>query len=179
MCRVLGVSCRGYYAWCNRDGQYVKVKELRLVEIIRRIHHNSKSSYGSPRVHAQLRARGISCSLKRTAKLMRTFGISSKLKRKFKATTNSKHRRPVADNIIARNFKAEVPNTKWSSDITYIWTEEGWLYLSATMDLYSRKIVGWSMSSRMNKELVNNAFKMAIINRKPKNNCLISHSDRV
>ena len=107
MCRVLGVSCRGYYAWCNRDGQYFKAKELRLVEISKRIHHNSRLSYGSPRVHAQLKARGISCSLKRTEKLMRKFGIRSKLKRKFKVTTNSKHSRPVADNVIARDFKAE------------------------------------------------------------------------
>lgn len=101
---------------------------------------------------------------------MRRYGIRSKLKRKVKATTNSKHKRPVADNIIARDFKAKKPNSKWSSDITYIWTEEGWLYSSTVMDLYSRKIVGWSMNSRMNKELVNYAFKMDITNRKPKKN---------
>ena len=109
---------------------------------------------------------------------MRRYGIRSKLKRKFKSTTNSMHKRPVADNIIARDFKAKKPNSKWSSNITHIWTEEGWLYLSTVIDLYSRKIVEWSMNSRMNKELVNEAFKMAIVNRKSEKNCLISHSDR-
>ena len=137
----------------------------------------SDQTYGSPRVHRDLLAQGQPCTVNLVAKLMRLAGISAKSKRKFKMTTDSRHNLPVAPNLLKRNFGAERPNQAWVSDITYIATREGWLYLATVQDLYSRRIIGWAMSSRINSRLVVDALQMAL-HRRPPTADLIVHSDR-
>ncbi|MET1257637.1 IS3 family transposase, partial [Aliikangiella maris] len=131
----------------------------------------------SPRIHAQFKREGISVSRKRVARIMRELGLRAKSKRRFKATTNSRHNKPVAPNLLARQFSPIRADIAWVADITYIWTDEGWLYLATVIDLHSRKIIGWSMSERMQTKLVLDALKMAIKARQPQPN-LIHHSDR-
>lgn len=177
MCRFLKVSRSGYYAWCKRVESLRKKKDRHLKERIRVIHEQNKKRYGSPRIHAELRAQGIRCSRKRVERLMREMGLRARYKRQFKVTTNSKHDYPVAKNILNRRFQVGAPNKVWVTDITYIRTYEGWLYLAAVMDLYSRKIVGWAMSERMTTEFAISALKMAIRNRRPSKG-LLHHSDR-
>ena len=147
-----------------------------LVEI-RAIHRSSRGTYGSPRVHAHMKAQGMSHSRKRIARLMRQGDIRAKQKRKFKATTDSSHGYPVAPNLLKRKFMAQGPNQKWVADITYIATGEGWLYLAAIMDLYSRRIVGWSMSGSISRQLALDALEMAAGRRHPGPG-LLHHSDR-
>ena len=177
MCRGLGVSISGYYSWVLRGSSKREREEDRLVGLIREIHQRSRRTYGSPRIHPALKVRGEACSQSRVERLMRKHGVRAKTKKKFKATTDSKHKLPVAENILDRKFNPETSNQAWGSDITYIWTREGWLYLAVVMDLYSRKIVGWAMESRMTRKLVLKAFKMALRQRNPKPG-LLSHSDR-
>jgi len=148
-----------------------------MTERISEIHKGSRSIYGAPRIHETLKARGIRCGLNRVARLMKEAGIRSKVKRKFKATTNSKHDHPIAPNLLNQDFKTYSPDAIWVSDITYIWTDEGWLYLATTMDLFSRAIVGWAMDSRMKSDLVVSALDMALNARMPARG-LIHHSDR-
>lgn len=136
-----------------------------------------KRRYGAPRIHSELKDRGLSCGVKRVARIMRENNLVAKGKKKFKATTNSNHNYTVHPNLLNQNFSCDVPNKIWTTDITYIWTAEGWLYLAVILDLYSRKIVGWSMDSRMTKDLVINALTMAYWKRKPPIG-LIHHSDR-
>lgn len=177
MCRVLEVSASAYYAWCGRpEGRRVREDRRLLVEI-KAIHQAKRETYGSPRIHAELKALGLRHGEKRVARLMRDNGIRAKQKRKFKATTDSKHSHPVAPNLLARAFEAAAPNEKWVADITYIPTCEGWLYLSAVLDLYSRCVVGWSMSSRMTRRLVLDALDMTVSRRRPEPG-LVHHSDR-
>jgi putative transposase len=177
MCRVLAISPSGYYAWLKR-GESRRVREdRRLLVEIKAIHRQSRGTYGSPRVHAELNGRQMHHGRNRVARLMRENGIRAKQKRKFKATTNSKHSRPVAPNLLERDFTADMPDRKWLADITYIPTREGWLYLAAILDLYSKLIVGWSLSKRMTKDLVLKALEMAVGRRRPLPG-LIHHSDR-
>jgi len=148
-----------------------------LTERIEDAYYHHKGRYGSPRIHADLQDEGIFCARKRVARLMREQSLSATRKRRKRSTTNSNHRFPLAPNLLARNFHAEEPNTKWVSDITYIETKEGYLYLSGILDVYSRKIVGWSMSAHHSGEIVQSALHMAVAARHPRGG-LIHHSDR-
>jgi putative transposase len=177
MCRVLDVSTAGFYAWLLRPQSLRSQANVALVAKIKVIHSESRHTYGAPRVHRALRNEGVWTSFNRVERLMRTNRILGKQKKRFRVTTNSKHPFPVADNILDRNFTVEAQDRFWVSDITYIWTREGWLYLAVTMDLFSRKIVGWSMDSRITWDLVGRAFDMALKNRRPAPG-LLHHSDR-
>jgi putative transposase len=177
MCRVLEVSRSGFYAWRKRPASSRSIKNQLLLEKIKEAHKKSRKTYGSPRVHKQLVAEGERCSRGRVERLMSANGIRAKQKRKFVATTDSKHDLPVAENILERNFHVEESNTVWASDITYIPTDEGWLYLAGVLDLCSKTAVGWSMSDSLEKGLVIDALKMAYQRRMPGKG-LIHHSDR-
>lgn len=177
MCRVLQVSPSAYYAWRVRPESRRVREDRRLLVEIKAIHQAKREVYGSPRLHAELRAQGLCLSEKRVARLMRAGGIRAKQKRKFKVTTDSQHSHPVAPNLLERDFEASAPNKKWVADITYIPTREGWLYLAAVLDLYSRMIVGWSMDGRMTRRLVLDALGMAVGRRRPGPG-LLHHSDR-
>jgi putative transposase len=177
MCRVLEVSPSGYYAWCKRRPSRRQQENQKLLEKIRLVHAQSRRTYGSPRVHAELKAQGIACGRHRVERLMHKHQIQAKQVKRRVRTTWSGHGQPVAPNLLERNFQAAQPNQKWVSDLTYIPTAEGWLYLATVMDLYSRRIIGWSMDSRMTCELVCRALEMALLSRKPKQT-LVHHSDR-
>ena len=177
MCDALDVSRSGYYAWLRRPESKRKAEDKTLSEAIKEIHKDSNGEYGSPKIHQELRRRGTRCGRKRVARLMRKDGLKAKTIRKFKATTNSDHNLPVAENLLNRNFSPPAPNKAWVADITYIWTNEGWLYLAIVIDLFSRAVVGWSMSERMTRTLVLDAFTLAVKRRKPPLG-LIHHSDR-
>jgi putative transposase len=177
MCRLLQVSPGGYYAWRGRPASARQQRRETLVIEIQAIHQEVKERYGSPRMYRELRARGQDCCENTVAKLMRQQGIAAKGKRKFRCTTDSNHDRPVAENILDRQFEPTAANQAWVADITYIPTREGWLYLAAVEDLYSRQIVGWSMSERITSRLVVDALKMAIARRLPGEG-LLTHSDR-
>lgn len=176
-CRVFGVSVSGYYGWKDRPESGRAKENRRLLEEIRDIHTGRRRSYGSPRVHEELVARGMDCSLNRVARVMRENGIVSISKRKFKHTTDSGHDYPIAPNLLDRNFDVLRPNEVWVSDITYIATDEGWLYLATVMDLCLRRIVGWAMDKRMTRGLVIDALDMAVKDRRPGPGVL-HHSDR-
>ena len=177
MCEMLGISRSGYYAWKKRMPSQRELDNQALIKHIRRIHQMSRKTYGSPRVHAELWKRGWRCNHKRIARLMRQEGLVGQRKYRRVATTNSKHLYPVAPNLLNQEFKAEKPNQKWVADITYIPTAEGWLYLAAVMDLFSRKIVGWEMTDEMSADLVEQALRMALYQRQPELG-LLHHSDR-
>jgi len=148
-----------------------------LLEQIKKAFDGSKKTYGSPRVTVELRDNGLTCGHNRVARVMRSNGIAAKTKRKFKITTVSRHNQPVAQDLVNRRFEADKPNRLWSSDITYIWTKEGWLYLSVILDVCGRRIVGWSVSRRLTKELVIEAFRRAAMQRTPAPG-MIFHSDQ-
>lgn len=177
MCRVLQASRSGYYDWQNERIKQRSQRRVCLLSHIRRVHEESRLNYGSPRITQQLRHEGICVNHKTVEKLMKENGIASKRKRKFKATTSSKHNLPIAANYLQRQFQAPKPNTAWVSDITYVPTEEGWLYLATFIDLCTRKIVGWSMSSRMTTEIVLEAFRMGVQRQNQMAPALV-HSDR-
>jgi len=174
---MLSVSRSGFYEWCNRSSSPRDRENEQLVVQIRQIHYELDRIYGSPRMTQALRQRGFKCNHKRVERLMRVNGIQSKRERKFKITTHSKHKRAVATNLIQRDFAASKPNRLWTSDITYIGTQEGWLYLAVFLDACSRCIVGWFMDHRINDSLVINAFEQAKLHRRPLSG-LIVHSDR-
>jgi putative transposase len=177
MCRVIGASRSGYYRWRRQpQSKRQKDNEKILMEIIES-HKNSRRAYGSPRITEDLRAKGMRCSENRVARLMKIHGIIGNAKKKFKATTNSKHTLSVAENLLNQNFEAENPNTIWVSDITYIPTLEGWLYLVVILDLFSRQVVGWAMSDRLTSGFVVKAMYQAIGRRRPSSDCIF-HSDR-
>ena len=177
MCQVLEVSKSGYYKWNNKKSTKREQANTLLAKEIRLIYYESKMLYGVLRIKNALKKKDINCNKKRVARFMRKMGISSKIKRKFKATTNSKHNFPVCKNLLNQNFKIQEINKVWASDITYVYTKEGWLYLSVIMDLCSRKIVGWSMSENMKKELVIKALNQALSKREIGKE-IIHHSDR-
>jgi transposase InsO family protein len=180
MCQVLKVSTSGYYKWLKLQSSLPSEKEKYRVEIQQKISksfHESFGTYGSPRVHADLIDWGYTISQKTVARIMSEMGLKATQKEKFVVTTDSDHDLNVYPNILKRQFKVKEPNRVWVTDITYIWTLEGWVYLASVMDLFSRKIVGWSLADHMKKELVIQAMNMAIIQRKPGKE-LIHHSDR-
>lgn len=177
MCRLLSVSVSGYYAWLNRAPSLREEANAKLSRKIKAIFDDEKSRVGAPRITKRLKAEGELVSRHRVARIMRLNGWRARAAKKFKATTNSNHRLPVAPNLLEQDFSAKKPNEKWVSDITYIWTGEGWLYLAVVMDLYSRMVVGWAISERMTSKLVIDALQMALWRRKPPKG-LILHSDR-
>lgn len=176
MCQLLNVTRSSYYAWLQRPVSDQKKSDQGLVKRIQELHRKFPS-YGSPRMTRELHAEGINCGHNRVARLMRENGIRAVIPRRFKVTTNSKHHHPIAENILNQCFEATHPNQVWVADITYIWTMQGWLYLAAVMDLYSRQIVGWAMDKTMTQDLVIRALKQAIGRRRPPRG-LIHHSDR-
>jgi len=177
MCEALEVSASGYYAWASRADSPTEEWRQELVGAIEEVHARVKGRYGSPRMTAELKARGYECSENTVAELMREHGIRAKAPRRFVRTTDSNHRLPVADNVLDRDFEPEGPNERWCADITYIPTHEGWLYLAVVEDLFSRMIVGWSMDASMESRLVVDALEMAIRRRRPEAG-LLAHSDR-
>lgn len=162
MCRLLSVSVSGYYDWRERKPSRRDMDNQALTKKIKAIFDEEKSRTGAVRIAKRLNNEGEPVSRHRVAKIMRSNGWRARASKKFKATTNSNHQLPVAPNLLQQNFLAHQPNKKWVSDITYVWTEEGWLYLAVVMDLYSRKVVGWALSERMTKQLVIDALQMAI-----------------
>lgn len=177
MCRALVVSRTGYLSWRSRKPSHREQKNRQLGLVVNELFHGEKGRAGAPRILRALRNQGITVSKQRVANSLKKQGLIAKAGRKFKATTNSKHNLPVAPNLLEQNFHADAPNQKWVSDITYIETREGWLYLAVVLDLYSRLVVGWSMSERMNKALVMDALKMALWRRKMPRGVIV-HSDR-
>ncbi len=177
LCRVLGVSRSGYYTWRTRPESQRSHANRALVVHIQAIHTRSRRTYGSPRIHAELREQGVQCSAKRVARLMRLAGLQVRRPRRTHTTTDSRHALPVAENVLDRAFDAPAPNRKWAADITYIGTREGWLYLAVVMDLFSRRIIGWSMQSTCARGLVMDALRMALHQRSCSERVL-HHSDR-
>ena len=177
MCKVLNVSRSGYHNYLKRRIGSRGKDEYIILEMIKEIHRDSRGLYGSPRIYQELRRRGIRINKKRVVRIMRKYGIRAKTKRKFKKTTNSNHSSPIAKDLIGQNFKTSKSNKIWVSDITYIWTKEGWLYLACILDLYSRMIVGWCLDQRLTSSLVTTAIRNAIIQR-GENLGIIFHSDR-
>jgi len=174
-CRVLEVSHSGYYSFLRRRGD--SIRQADLIARIREVHRRSRYTYGSRRIMHQLRKDGLVIGRYRVRRLMRLAGLSVRRKRRYKITTRSNHRYPVSPNLVERNFRADKPTIVWVSDITYIKTLEGWLYLAIVLDLYSRKVVGWSLAGYMTVEMVKQALIMAIGRRKPGIG-LIHHSDQ-
>jgi len=183
MCRILQVSRSGYYAWSSRHASTSGPPSARfsrrtvLRDAIRQAHQRSRRTYGSPRVTAALRKEGVVCCVNTVAKIMREDGLAAKVRRRFKVTTDSSHDLPTAPNRLDRCFVRQQPNQAWVGDITFIATDEGWLYLATVMDLYSRRIVGWALSDRLTTELVTGALRMALAQRRPPAG-LLHHSDR-
>jgi len=177
ICPLLGVKRSSYYAWKRRPINVRQKENMKLLEEIRTIHKNSKGLYGSPRIYAELQDLGISCGKNRVAKLMKVNGIYSKIKKRFRYKSKQSNDIGICSNIVDRNFNILEPNKVWVSDITYIPTKEGWLYLCIILDLFSRKIVGWSMDKNMKEKIVLKAFQMALLNRNPSLD-LVFHSDR-
>jgi putative transposase len=178
MCGTLTVSISGYRAW-KRGGSPSRrrLTNAQLLAVIKAIHQELKGAYGSPRMVRELRARGFPAAKPRVERLMRENGIRARHKRRYKATTDSKHTLPVAPNRLERNFAPAAPNQAWSADLTYVWTDEGWLYLAVVLDLFNREIVGWSLKPRMTVDIVTDALTMAWFRRRPAPG-LIHHSDR-
>ena len=178
MCEVLEVSKSGYYAWCNRPPSARSQENERLSQHIAVIHQESRQTYGAPRIHATLNSRGFQVGRHRVARLMAQQGICVCSKRRFKPTTDSNHPFPIAPNIVGRNFTTTEPDKVWVADITYIPTLQGWLYLAVIIDLFSRRVVGWSMAEHMRVDLVLTALQAALGHRLPAASGLVFHSDR-
>lgn len=179
MVRVLGVSRSGFYRWRQRGGQPTRRQQQRLAldKLVADAFYARKMRAGSPRLVLDLRDQGHDYDRKTVATSMRRQNLRAKAARKYKATTNSKHTLPVAPNLLAQDFTAKAPNQKWVSDITYLWTDEGWLYLAVIIDLYSRLVVGWALAERMTADLACQALQMALWRRKMPKKILL-HSDR-
>ena len=178
MCEVLEVSLSGYRAWKRGGTQNRRrLTDSQMLALIRAIHAELKGAYGSPRMVRELRARGFPASKERVERLMRDHGIRARHKRRYKVTTDSKHGLPVAENLLDRNFTPSAPNQAWTSDITYLWTDEGWLYLAIVLDLFNREVIGWSLKPRMTADIVTDALTMAWFRRRPAPG-LLHHSDR-
>jgi putative transposase len=167
MCRVLEVSVSGYYAWCKRAPSQHSREDAHLAQQVKIAFQANRGVYGSPRVHAELQAQGISCGRKRVARLMREQGLAARRPRHRTITTRSDPGAQVAPNLLERDCHADEPDTKWVADSTYIWTAEGWLYLAVVLDLFSRLVGGWSMAAIQDANLVIQALQMAITRRRP------------
>ena len=177
LCRVLKLSPQGYYAWRSRGVSKRKQSDEKLSARVRVLYADSFRSYGSPRIHSTLKDEGIRCGKKRVERLMRQEGLRAKAARKFRVTTDSSHQKLIAPDLLERNFTAAAPNRVWVSDITYLWTAEGWLYLAVFIDLFSRRVVGWKTAPRLHSSLVTGAFEHAVVRRRPRNG-LVVHSDQ-
>ena len=177
MCEALEVSASGYYAWASRPDRPTEAWRRELIGAIEEIHAEVKQRYGSPRMTAELKARGHECSENTVARLMNAHGIRAKAPRRFVRTTDSNHGLAVAENLLARDFDPSGPNESWAADITYVPTGEGWLYPAVVEDLFSRRVVGWSMAETMESRLVVDALEMALARRQPVAG-LLAHSDR-
>ena len=177
MCRLLEVSSSGYYGWRRRAVSQRKIANQKLFKDIYRIYHENRQVYGSVRIWKSLQKEGIACGRDRVAKLMKANDLTPKKRKRRMVTTKSDPSKKPAPNLLEQNFEAEAPNQKWTSDITYIPTREGWLYLVIILDLFSRKVVGWAMNKTMTAKLVCDAFQMAVVRRRPGPG-LIHHSDR-
>lgn len=177
MCQALDVSKSGYFAW--RDGRESprRSQDRSLSVRIKAIHATSRQTYGSPRIHQELKANGVQVGKKRVERLMKAAGVAVLPLRRFVTTTDSDHEQPISPNLLEQDFSATAPNERWVTDITYIPTDEGWLFLAAIIDLYSRKVVGWAMQPTMHRSLVLKALSMAVADRQPSTG-LIHHSDR-
>ncbi len=177
LCRVLQVSRSGFYAWAKRSPSRRKVEDRRLRVEIKALHEASYKTYGSPRIHADLKARQMAISRKRVARLMKEAGLCGLPPKRFRRTTDSQHNQPVAGNVLQRDFDVSKPNQCWAADITYIRTWEGWLYLAVVIDLFSRRVVGWALADHLRTDLVLEALRMALGLRQPEAG-LLHHSDR-
>ncbi len=171
------MSTSGYYSWRNRDKSSRHKENEKLIPIVQKAHKVSKGTYGTRRIAEEIESHGISCGRHRARTLMNLAGVSVKPQKKFKATTDSRHDLPVSPNLLDREFDVAEPDRVWVSDITYVWTREGWLYLAVILDLFHRQVVGWSMSRRIDKKLVMDALRMGLWHRRPSPG-LIFHSDR-
>ncbi len=177
MTRVLGVSCSGYYRWAKaRPCERVR-QDRHLAAQVADIHKEHKGRYGSPRIHRELRAHGQRVGRKRVARLMSEQGLKGRCPRRFRRTTDSRHSKRIAPNLLERDFCADAPNTAWVGDITYIPTRQGWLYLAVLLDLFSRRVVGWALSDVIDTQLALDALQMAVRNRQPPKE-LVHHTDR-
>jgi putative transposase len=177
MCRVLEVSVSGYYAWHQRAPSRHSREDAQLAEKVKMAFEDNRCVYGSPRVHAELRAQGLHCARKRVARLMREQELTASRPRHRTVTTQREEGAQVAPNLLQRDFRADQPNRKWVADTTYIWTAQGWLYLAVVLDLFSRVVVGWSMAAIQDANLVIQALQMARVRRRPPAG-LLHHSDR-
>lgn len=177
LCRVLGVSAQGYYAWRREPISRREQRDAELSTRIRVVFAENRQRYGSPRVHDELKDQGICCGRKRVERLMRQAGLVAKAGRKYRVTTDSSHDKPKAPDLVQRKFEASRPNELWVGDITYLWTSEGWLYLATFLDLYSRMVVGWATGKRITASLVTTALARAVARRRPDAG-LIVHTDQ-
>lgn len=177
MCRLLGIGRSSFYEWCAHKPSNRALERERIVKRIKAIFIEGRGNYGARRIRKGLRLEGMMISRRRVGKLMKQENLHCKTKRKFRVTTDSKHDLPIAPNRLNRDFTASRPDQKYVGDITYIWTEEGWLYLAVVIDLFSRRVVGWSMDAQMKASLVNDALLMAIWTRKPARG-LLWHTDQ-
>lgn len=177
LCRVLRVSTSGFYAWLDRSPSPRAQERAKLQAVIRIVFEESRETYGSPRIHADLVELGLEVSKTRIEREMRAMGLLARRPKKFRVTTDSDHGNPVAENVLERKFSPSGPNQAWATDITYVWTRAGWLYLAIVIDLFSRRIVGWSMAPHMRTSMVLSALRMALGRRLPDAG-LLHHSDR-
>ena len=176
MCNELNVSPSGYYAWHDRPASAREMANQELYNKIEAVYNDNHGVYGSPRIYRELKDQGVACSENRIARLMRLRGLKAKQSKRFRSTTKRNQAHPAAPNLLKRDFEAEQPDEKWLADITFIPTQEGWLYLATILDLYTRRIVGWAMAERMTSDLTVTALKMALEQRQPAAG-LIHHSD--
>ncbi len=177
LCQTLQVSVSGYYAWKRLQPSQRQQADRGLGEEMARLHHRSRQTYGSPRLHAELPAQGIQCGRKRVIRLMHHQHLSARRPRHRCRTTDSQHLYPIAPNELARDFTARQPNEKWVADMTGVWTQEGWLYVALVLDVYRRLMVGWAMAAQRDEGLVRQALQMALAHRQPEAG-LLQHSDR-
>jgi transposase InsO family protein len=177
LCEAVGVSRSAYYAWCLSGPSERELANEQLLAEIRAIHVENEARYGSPRIRDELRGRGHEVGKHRVARLMRENGIWGRIRRRFRHTTDSRHKLPIAPNLLGQNFTATAPNQAWVGDITYIWTAEGWAYLAVLLDLYSRRVVGWALRKSLNRELAVSALQHALTCRRPPLG-LVHHTDR-
>lgn len=177
LCEVLDVCRSGYYSWKNRTPSSRQQAYDDFIPIVQQAHKDSKGTYGARRMAKEIENNGVSCGRTKAATVMKLANVAAKQKPKYKITTDSKHNLPIAPNLLEREFSVDQPDRVYVGDMTYIWTQEGWLYLAVVLDLFSRQVVGWSMNQRMTRELVKDALRMAYWQRKPEPG-LIFHSDR-
>jgi transposase InsO family protein len=178
LCRLLGVSRQGYYAHAKRPVSDRARAELQLHERLRALHRESRGTYGSPRMRAALQAEGVRVSKRRVERALRGLGLGARPRRRTRATTKPNPAHPVAPNTLARSFTASRPNERWVTDITYVWTQEGWAYVAVILDLFSRAVVGWSLDASLETRLVRTALENAVERRRPAAGSLLHHSDR-